>query len=457
MKNISTYSGKKILVLGLGKSGYTVAKLLLQLNAQVVVNDAKKVADGDAQVQELKKMGAKVETGKHSLELFEENFQIMFKNPGIPYSNIMVKEALKRGIPVLTEPELAYEILEGSMIGITGTNGKTTTTTLISLILGQDTSKHKVYTGGNIGIPLTDGAQIAEKNDYLVSELSSFQLMGIKKLHPKIAVLTNIYSTHLDYHGSRENYIQAKLNITKNQTKEDYFVVNYDNDEWIELAKKSNAQVIPFTKTNKIKTGAYIEDEVIYYKENPVININDIRIPGNHNIENAMAAIVVAKILNRSDSDIYSVLTTFSGVKHRIQFVDEINGRIIYNDSKATNIKATSVALKAFKKPINLIAGGLDRGNEFDELVPYLDNVKTMVVFGQTADKLIRVAKNHVRQIYKVDNLSEAVKKSYELSNRNEVILLSPANASWDQFDTFEQRGDLFIDEIKKLKKDIQI
>lgn len=453
MKNISTYADKKVIVLGLGKSGYTVAKLLLSLKAQVVVNDLKKAEDNDPHVLELRKLGAEVITGKHPLELFDNDFYVMIKNPGIPYDNVMVKEAQRRNISILTEPELAYEVLEGSMIGITGTNGKTTTTTLISLILEQDISEHKVYTGGNIGIPLSDGAQNAKKDDYLVSELSSFQLMGTKELRPKIAVLTNIYSAHLDYHGNRQNYIDAKMNITKNQTEDDYFVVNYDNQEWIDLSKKSRAKIIPFTKNNDFKTGAYVENETIYYQDEAIIKVDDIRIPGEHNVENAMAAICVAKILNRSTGDIKKVLTTFGGVKHRIQFVDEINKRVIYNDSKATNIKATSVALKAFKKPINLIAGGLDRGNGFEELIPYLKNVRTLVVYGQTAEKLLQVGQNNVDEVVRVANLTEAVKKSYELSNENEVILLSPACASWDQFDTFEQRGDLFIDEVEKLKK----
>ncbi|GKQ42850.1 UDP-N-acetylmuramoylalanine--D-glutamate ligase [Companilactobacillus sp. RD055328] len=455
MKNIDTYQNKSVLVLGLGKSGVSVAKLLLKLGASVTINDAKEVSPTDVDVKELQKLGAEIITGSHPLDLFDKNFSYMFKNPGIPYDNVMVKRAQELQIPILTEPELAYEVLEGSMIGITGTNGKTTTTTLVSLMLQTQTDTHRVYTGGNIGIPLSDGAQVAEKNDYLVSELSSFQLMGINQLHPKIAVLTNLYSTHLDYHGSRENYVAAKMNITRNQTEDDFFVVNYDNDEWIQLAKKSKAKIVPFTKTSDYQDGAYILDDIIFYKNEEVVKVNDIRIPGSHNVENAMAAICVAKILGISNNHIQQVLTTFGGVKHRIQFVDEIENRSFYNDSKATNIKATSVALNAFKKPVNLIAGGLDRGNGFNDLVPVLKNIKSLTVYGQTADKLIEAGKvAGIEKINKVDNLSLATKQAYADSEAGEIILLSPACASWDQFKTFEERGDLFIEEVKNIKKE---
>lgn len=454
MKTVDSYNGKNVLVLGLGKSGIAVANLLLKLNANIVINDNKSVDLSENIYKELIDKGVKIITGSHPITLFDENFSFMFKNPGIPYNNIMVEEAKKRNIPILTEPELAYEVLEGSMIGVTGTNGKTTTTTLISLILSEDTSKSKVFTGGNIGIPLSEEAQKVKKNDYLVSELSSFQLMGIKDLKPKIAVLNNIYSAHLDYHGSREEYISAKMNITKNQTSDDYFVVNYGSDEWINLAKTSKAKIISYKKDDTLDTDAYVKDGYIYYHNEKIIAIDEIKIPGSHNVENALAAICVAKILNRSNKDIVKVLSTFGGVKHRIQYVDTINDRLIYNDSKATNIKATSVALSAFSKPINLIAGGLDRGNGFDELIPFFKNVKSIVVYGETADKLIDSATGHVDNIIKVNNLVEAVKESYKLSKPEEIILLSPANASWDQFDTFEQRGDLFIDEIEKLKKE---
>lgn len=458
MKKITTYQNKSVLVLGLGKSGVAVAKLLARLQAKVTVNDAKKADINDFDVKELQALGVNVITGSHPLDLFDNDFSYMFKNPGIPYENIMVKKAQELNIPVLTEPELAYEVLEGSMIGITGTNGKTTATTLVSLMLGTQTDEHHVYTGGNIGIPLSQGAQIAQKEDYLVSELSSFQLMGITKLHPKIAVLTNIYSTHLDYHGSRENYIAAKMNITKNQTADDYFVVNYDDQEWIDLSKQSKAQIVSFSKSDKYQDGAYIQDEIIYFKDEAIMKINEIRIPGLHNVENAMAAICVAKILGISNEHIKEVLTTFSGVKHRIQFVDEIKQRLFYNDSKATNIEATTVALKAFNRPINLIAGGLDRGNGFEELIPFLKDVKTITVYGETADKIMTAAnKANIKVIKKVTDLEAATKLAYAESNPGDVVLLSPACASWDQFKTFEERGDLFIETVKNIKKEASI
>ncbi|MDO1605267.1 UDP-N-acetylmuramoyl-L-alanine--D-glutamate ligase [Lactobacillus sp. YT155] len=454
MKDIKTYQNKKVLVLGLGRSGIAVSKLLVKLGAIVIINDSQE-APINSDIQELENSGVKIITGSHPLDLFDQGFEYMFKNPGIPYSNVMAQEAEKRNIPILTEPELAYEVLEGQMVAVTGTNGKTTTTTLISQMLASQTKEHKVFTGGNIGLALSNVAQVAEKNDYLVAELSSFQLMGVKELHPKIAVLTNIYSAHLDYHGSRENYIDAKMNITKNQTAQDYFVVNYDDEEWIDLVKQSQAQIIPFTKGDKFQEGAYIQDDAIYFQGEKIIPVDEIRIPGSHNVENAMAAICAAKLLNISNEHIQNVLTTFTGVKHRIQFVETVNQRKFYNDSKATNIEATTVALTAFKQPINLIAGGLDRGNGFDELIPNLKNVKTLVAFGQTADKLVETAQAaKVSTIVKVADLKEATQKAFELSEPEEIILLSPACASWDQYDSFEQRGDEFIAEVEKIRKE---
>ncbi|WP_125712652.1 UDP-N-acetylmuramoyl-L-alanine--D-glutamate ligase [Companilactobacillus kedongensis] len=453
MKAESKYSNKKFLVLGLAKSGFAVAKLLKKMNSEVTVVDSNSL-DGNTEAKELLDQGFKVITGSNDADLVDTSFDYVVKNPGIPYSNELIKHAQELNIPVITEPEIAYSFSDAQMVAVTGTNGKTTVTTLIQLMLAHSPKFKQSFYAGNIGIPISDVIQKATKDDVVVTELSSFQLEGTIDLHPHVAVLNNIYSAHIDFHGTRANYIKAKMHITKNQTKDDYFIVNWNQDEWRQLAKDTQAQVVPFSDEQELEHGAYVKNNEIYYDKEFILNTDVIKVPGEHNVQNALAAINVAKIFNVSNEDIINVLTSFKGVKHRIQFVDQFNGRKFYNDSKATNIEATTVALEAFgDQELTLIAGGLDRGNGFDELVPQLKNVKNIVLYGETADKMVDAAtKANVTNIIKVSNLAEAVPEAYRQSDDGDVILLSPAAASWDQFDTFEQRGDQFIEEVEGLK-----
>jgi UDP-N-acetylmuramoylalanine--D-glutamate ligase len=425
--------------------------LLHRLGAYVTVNDAKDFHE-NPDAQALVADGIRVISGSHPVELLDENFELMVKNPGIPYSNPMVKRAQELNIPIITEPELAYEVSETDWVGVTGTNGKTTTTTLIGLMLNA--GGQVAHAAGNIGIPLSQVAQDAKPNETIVAELSSFQLMGITKLHPHVAVLTNIYEAHLDYHGSRENYVNAKMRITMNQTADDYFVMNWDLAEMHDLAKRSKAQIVPFSRKGAAGARAALIDGQLSFDGDAIMPASDLKIPGDHNVENALAAIAVAKLHGVSDEAIVSVLSSFTGVKHRIQYVTTINGRRFYNDSKATNVEAASVAITAFKDPEVLIAGGLDRKLPMDDLVPLMQkHVKALVTYGETADLMVQAAKDAgIKDITKVDNLNEAVPAAYAASAEGDVVLLSPAAASWDQFNTFEERGDLFIADVEKLK-----
>lgn len=453
MKAESKYSNKKILVLGLAKSGFAVAKLLNKMNSDVTVVDSNPL-EGNKEAKELLNQGFKVITGSNDASLVDESFDYVVKNPGIFYSNELIQHAQELNIPVITEPEIAYSFSDAHMVGVTGTNGKTTVTTLIKLMLEHSPKFKNSFYAGNIGIPISEVIQKASKDDVVVTELSSFQLEGTIDLHPHVAVLNNIYSTHLDFHKTRANYIKAKMHITKNQIKDDYFIVNWDEEEWRQLAKDSKAQIVPFSDKQVLDQGAYVKNNEIYYDKEFILNIDAIKIPGEHNVQNALAAINVAKLFDVKNEDIINILTSFKGVKHRIQFVDEFNGRRFYNDSKATNIEATTVALEAFgDKPLTLIAGGLDRGNGFDELVEPLKKVKNIILYGETADKMVDAAqKANITNIIKVSNLTEAVPEAYRQSDKGDVVLLSPAAASWDQFDTFEQRGDQFIEEVEGLK-----
>jgi UDP-N-acetylmuramoylalanine--D-glutamate ligase len=450
VKTINDYLHKKILVLGLAKSGVGAAILLHKLGAFVTVNDYKSLTE-NPEAQGLLEQGITVICGEHPLELLEEGFEMIVKNPGIPYHNPMVQKAMELKIPIITEVELAYQISEAPFIGITGTNGKTTTTTLVFEMLKEGNQSPLI--AGNIGMVASVVAQNAKETNQIVIELSSFQLMGTPKFRPKIAILTNIYDAHLDYHGTRSEYVRAKANITKNQTNDDYFIVNHDQEEVMEIAKESKAQIIPFSTKKELKAGVFVKNGWVYYNQEQIVKIADILLPGTHNLENILSAVAAAKLTGVSNEAICKVLNTFKGVKHRLQFTEEIQNRIFFNDSKATNILATKKALSAFDQPIILLAGGLDRGNEFDELIPSLKNVKAIITFGQTAEKLERVAGvAGIKTIQRVDNVGKAVPIAYKLSDPGDVILLSPACASWDQHKTFEERGDIFIEMVHKLK-----
>ena len=449
MKQIESYQHKKILVLGLAKSGVTAAALLHKLGAFVTVNDKKPLSE-NPEAQGLLEQGIKVICGDHPIELLDEGFELIVKNPGIPYYNPMIEGAIEKGIPVITEVELAYEVSEAPFIGITGTNGKTTTTTLVYEMLHQGEKQPLI--AGNIGTVASGVAQAATKENTIVIELSSFQLMGIETFNPKIAIITNLYDAHLDYHGTRKDYIAAKANITKNQTELEYLIVNADQEETLEIARHSKASIIPFSTKRELVEGAYIKNGWIMFNHEKVMEISEIALPGVHNLENILSAMAAAKLSGVGNVAIQEVLRTFTGVRHRLQFVADVNGRRIYNDSKATNILATINALAAFEAPIILLAGGLDRGNEFDELLPYLNHVKALITFGQSAPKIERVgAQAGIKKITRVDNVEEAVPEAYRYSESGDIILLSPACASWDQYKSFEIRGDIFIEAVHKL------
>ncbi len=453
MKKVTSYQGKNVLVLGLGKSGVNAAKLLHKVQAVVTVNDKNKASDPKA-VKELQTLGIKVVTGSHPLNLLD-GCDLMVKNPGIPYDNPLVKEALRRHLPVITEPEIAFEVSEAPLIGITGTNGKTTTTTLIGLMLEKLSKFDHVFTAGNIGTPVSLIAQKAGRKDVIVTELSSFQLNGVTAFHPHIAVLTNIYEAHTDFHGTHEKYVLAKMNITKNQQPNDFFVVNWDNEEARKATAASKATRVPFSVNDTTERGAYQRGGNLYFKDEFIMPADQIKIPGEHNVENALAAIAVAKLLGQSIARISEVLKTFSGVKHRTQYLTTFQDRTFYNDSKATNLEATEKALAGFKQPVVLLAGGLDRGLSFDPLIPALKkHVRALIVFGQTAKQLAAAGKKAgITSISYEQDAAKAVPKAFTLSKPGDVILLSPACASWDQWPTFEVRGDKYIESVEHLIK----
>lgn len=362
----------------------------------------------------------------------------------------MIRSAVEKGIPIWTEIELAFKISEAPFIGITGSNGKTTTTTLLFHMLNQDEKKPLV--AGNIGTVASGVAEHAKADNVIVTELSSFQLKGTETFRPKIAIVTNLYEAHLDYHGTLEDYETSKMKLTQNQTAEDYFIYNADQPHLAAYAEKCNARLVPFTLKGRTDTSISADDEYIYWQGEELIERSKILLGGQHNLENIMAAAAASILWGGTKETIIRVLTSFTGVKHRSQFVMNWKGRKFYNDSKATNALATKSALEAFPGNIVLLAGGLERNHSIEELRPYMDRVKAFVTFGETSNRFEQFAMDcGIEIIEKVPDMMSAVEEAVRHSDDGDNILLSPACASWDQYENFEIRGDAFIDAVRKV------
>ncbi|KAB8138651.1 UDP-N-acetylmuramoyl-L-alanine--D-glutamate ligase [Gracilibacillus oryzae] len=448
MRKLRNFPYNNILVLGLAKSGTAVSKILHRNNKNVIVNDLKASKQDDS-VIELEKLGIEVVTGSHPVSLLE-GIDLIIKNPGIPYENILLQQAVEEEIPIITEIELLYYFDIRNLVGITGSNGKTTTTTLIYEMYKQ--AEFAVEIAGNIGHVASQVAETMGNERSMVVELSSFQLQGTRQFRPHISVLLNIFEAHLDFHKNLENYQNAKANIFQNHTSEDFLVYNADDQKVVQMIHSAKSRKVPFSRMKKLDRGAYVDNGVIYFNEEYIIDIADIALVGTHNLENILAAVAAAKVSSIPTSAIKSVLSVFNGVTHRMQFVAKKEERLFYNDSKATNILATSKALQSFDQPTILLAGGLDRGNGFDDLLPYLQNVKAMVLFGETAEKIQQIGQSAgIANISLVEDMNEAVKNAYQVSDKGDVILLSPACASWDQYTTFEERGNIFMESVHRL------
>jgi len=448
------YRGKKILVLGLARSGYSVAMLLRELGANVTVNDHSP-KDKCYAISELENVGIDVICGEHSLSLLDSETSLLVKNPGIPYENPLVQKAIQLGIPVITEIEIASQISTAPIIGITGSNGKTTTTTLIGEMLKA--AEKKPVVAGNIGIALSQVAKDVKQDEVIVAELSSFQLKGTKKFHPHIAILLNIYPAHLDYHHNMDDYVKAKMNIFKNQTANDFAIINANCQICLEKVNTINSEKYFFSVKEEVEKGIYLANNSLILKDNnsltEIITVNEILLKGLHNLENIMAATLAAYLYQVPLDIIQSVLKSFKGVEHRLEYVGNFRGVEYYNDSKATNPEATKIALNSFEQPVILLAGGLDRGITFDELVePFRNKVKILITYGQAKEKLkIAGIKAGLPQIFSVNNVTEAVELAASLAQEKTVVLLSPACASWDIYSSFEERGRIFKQTVHKL------
>ena len=434
------FENKKIFILGMARSGYEVAKVLSEHNNQITITDEKD--QNPIHVKELLKLGINFIKSDKPSELIDDTYDYLVKNPGINIEHPAVKKAISLNIPVTNEVEVAYSYLPKNIkiIAITGSNGKTTTTTMIYEILKK--ALLPVLLGGNIGYPVCSLVGKAKENDILVLEISSHQLQDMESFKADISIMTNLNPVHLDHFGSYKNYKKQKFKIFNNQTKNDLAILNKENSDIMSEEKQIKATKIFFS--SKQKSNCYINKGTIYYEGEEIIKTNEIAVKGTHNYENAMCAIIVAKTLGVSNKIIKQFFKEFKGVEHRIEFVRELNGVKYYNDSKATNTESTSIALSSFKNPTILLLGGLDRGHSFQPLLPFMKNVKFILAYGKTKDRIIEFAKINNFKVEKYDSLPECVKRAYIISKPGDIVLLSPACASWDQYENFEKRGEEF-------------
>lgn len=442
------FENKKIFILGMARSGYEAAKLLSRYNNTIVITDRKE--QDENHIRELKDLGVDINICDDPTPLLDNSFDYVIKNPGIKLDHPLVVKAENLGIPVTNEVEVAYSFLPRTVkiIGVTGSNGKTTTTTLIYEMLKE--AGKDVYLGGNIGYPVCSLVNIVNKDSILVLEISGHQLHDVINFKTNISVMTNLSEVHIDHFGSYENYKYNKCRIFKDHTSDDIAILNLENQDVMDGTKDIKSRKIYFS--SKKKSNLYIDNNAICYNDEEIVKLDNIRLKGMHNYENIMCAIAAVKEFNVSNDDINKLLSNFTGVEHRIEYVNTINGREFYNDSKATNVKSTQIALSAFSNDTILLLGGLDRGHSFEGLTDYLKNTKLIICFGETKNRIKEYADSINKECIVVDTLIEAVNIAYDNSEEGDVILLSPACASWDQYDCFEDRGNEFKNTVNALE-----
>ena len=437
---------KRVLVVGLGKSGLAAARFLKTLGARVTVSDARP-ATLIGELSELLDQGFMVEAGSHGLLTFRRQ-DLIVVSPGVPMSTPELKQVRAMGAHIIGELELGFEYLKGEVVAVTGSNGKTTTTTLIGEILKA--AGRPTLVGGNIGRPVTAMVEESADEGWSVLEVSSFQLETVETFKPRIALVLNITPDHLDRHGTFEVYAGLKARITAFQTAEDFLILNGEDKETQMIAAKTKAQVYWFSGRRPMKQGAFVHGESILFvaregaKAEPVMPVAEISLAGAHNVENVLAAVCAAKLAGVDSETIRAAVRDFKAVEHRLEFVREVGGVKYYNDSKATNVDATMKAVEAFAGGIHLILGGKDKGSDYRVLEPLLRaRVKTVITIGSAAEK-IEHQLDGVVKIERAETLQRAIAFAQTAAVAGDVVLLAPACASFDQFENYEQRGRVF-------------
>lgn len=445
----NNYKDKKVLVIGLARSGMAAIKVLDKLGAKISLSEVKVPT-----LQEKKILDdLNVEILNQDMSVFEKDFDLVVKNPGVSPTGPIVKRLNERHIPIITEIELAYQVSKPQhYIAITGTNGKTTTTTLVYEILKQ-AFKDKALVGGNIGTPLCELVlehNLMENEGYYISlEISNHQLVDIDRFRPEISTIINLTPDHLETMGSLENYYKSKTEVYRNMKDDDIFIFNADDNNIEEYSKKYpiNCKIQNFSLESK-NTFAHLDDGYIVINNEKVLPLESIKLVGKHNIQNVIISVMACKALNISNEDINIAVSNFNGVEHRIEFVREINGVKYYNDSKGTNTDATITAIKAFDNNIILLVGGYEKGLSMDEMKKYMNPVKQVIGYG-VAGK--RIASDLVDNPIIVTTLDEAVNKAFELAKSGDTVLLSPTTSSYDQYKNYEERGKHFKSLVSKL------
>lgn len=445
---------KKILVIGAARSGCAVAAFLSKKGALVTLTDGKRLDKLGEALEPLKGLPINYVLGEEPV-IKGGGFHYAVISPGVPLNIPLVKKIKRSKIPLTGEMELAYQYSKSPMAAITGTNGKTTTTSLLGQIFAD--AGVSVLVGGNIGIPLVTAVEDFAENGVIVAEVSSFQLETIDTFRPKAAVILNITPDHLDRHKTMKGYTEAKARVFKNQRETDYTILNYDDLRVRKLAEKSQGQVVFFSQKAELDRGIFVKKGIITIKtENDCINVvsrDDIYIKGKHNLENALAATAAAFSLGISPEKIGATLQRFSGVAHRLEFVREVSGVTYINDSKGTNPDSTIKALEAYKNPILLIAGGKNKGSDFTKLAKLIKKkVYALILVGEAAPNLREAAeKQGFTNIYQAESFPETVTLAEKHARPGDIVLLSPACASWDMFNNYEERGDLFKNLVNNL------
>ena len=446
------FQNNKILILGFARSGYQAAKILMERGNTVYLNDSKEESKMDAsEVEELRALGVHLVFGSHPDDLLDSSFDYLIKNPGVPIDHKYVLKAKELGIEVINEVEMAYRLLpkDVSLIGITGTNGKTTTTTLTYEIMHKAFGD-KVHLAGNIGYPLSSILKEVKSGDIIVIECSCQQGENFKEFHPHVGILTNFSEAHIDFMKTYEHYKEVKSRMFYRQSEDDIAILNYSNSDVMEELKNIVSQKKYFSSLEKVD-GCHLEGRDIYYYDERVLSIDDIKIKGMHNVENCMASIMAVKEYGVSNDIILDVISHFKGVEHRLEYVDTVDGVEYYNDTEATNIKCCQIALSSFDKPTILFLGGLERGQNFNDLTPYMEHVKAIIAIGQCRDRVFEYAKSIGKDVYVFEHLVDGFDKTVEISSPGDIVLLSPASASWDQYKECEVRGAEFKSKVKEL------
>lgn len=448
-------TGKKVLVFGSGKSGTGAADLLGQVGACPVIYDGNPEIDKEAVVHKISHVkNVEVYAGELPEEV-RKSLDLVVLSPGVPTDLPLVRSFYGQGLPVWGEVELAYRTGKGRVLAITGTNGKTTTTALLGKIMSD--AEDSVFVVGNIGTPYTSKALEMKETSVTVAEISSFQLETIDRFAPEVSAILNITEDHLNRHHTMEEYIRVKELIIKNQKPENYCVLNYEDEVLREFGRDIVPETIYFSSVRKLEKGIYLDNGVIVLKtekeEIPVVRTDELKLLGQHNFENVMAAVAMAYYAGVPMDSIRKSICEFTAVEHRIEYVTEKNGVVYYNDSKGTNPDAAIKGIQAMNRPTLLIGGGYDKGSSYDEWLNSFDGkVKYLVLIGQTKEKIRDAAERlGVCPCILCEDLEEAVKVCAEKAESGDAVLLSPACASWGQFDNYEQRGDMFKEYVRKL------